>query len=132
MQTKWISSIAGVALAFSTANAFADHTETVIGAAVGGATGAAIGQRIGGRNDVIIWSALGGATGAVLGRGFGESHERRTVIVRERPRYADNDDYVVVRRPVREEHIYYEDEPHYWRHGRDHEHHHERDWDDDD
>ena len=126
MQTKWISSVVGAALAFSTANAFADHMATVIGAAAGGATGAAIGQRMGGRNDAIIWSAVGGATGAALGRSLSEPHERRPVIVR---RYAD-DDYVVVRRPVHVQHIYYEAEPHYWKH--EHRRYQERDEDDDD
>lgn len=128
MQTKWISIVVGIALAFSTANVFADHMATVIGAAAGGATGAAIGQHMGGRNDAIIWSAIGGAAGAALGHSLGEPHERRPVIMRER--YADDDDYVVVRRPVHVQHIYYETEPRYWKH--EHRRHHEREWDDDD
>ena len=123
MQAKWISSIAGVVLVFSASGAFADHTETIIGAGVGGAAGALIGNNMGGRNDAIIWSAIGGATGAALGRSLGEPHR----IVRE---YGDDDGYTVVRRRP----IYYEDAPRYerygWRH--EHRHHHEREGDDDD
>ena len=124
MQTKWISSIAGIALAFGASGAFADHTETIIGAGVGGAAGAMIGNDMGGRNDAIIWSAIGGATGAALGRSLGEPH--RTIIVRE---HGDDDGYTVVRRRP----IYYEDAPRYERHEWRHEHRrHEREWGDDD
>ncbi len=126
MHAKWIATIAGVTLALSASGAFADHTETVIGAGLGGAAGAMIGNNMGGRNDAIIWSAIGGATGAALGRSLGEPH--RTVIMRE---HGDDDGYVVVRRRP----IYYEDAPRYERHEWRHEYrrrHHEREWGDDD
>jgi len=133
MQTKWISFIVSTMLMFGTASVFADHTETVIGAAIGGAAGAAIGNRTGGRNDAVIWSAIGGATGAVLGRSLGEPHERQ-VVVRERVRYEEDERYVVVhRRPAHVQHVYYEERPHYYKmkHHKKHHRHHDRDWDDD-
>ena len=143
MQTKWIAFILSTMLTLGTSSVFADHTETVIGAAVGGAAGAAIGNRTGGRNDAVIWSAIGGATGAVLGRSLGEPHERQ-VVVRERVRYVDDDEhYVVVHRPVHVQHIYYEEEPRYYKykekhhkkykekHHKKHHRHHDRHWDDD-
>ena len=86
MQIKWITYILSTMLSLGTSSVFADHTETVIGAAVGGAAGAAIGNRTGGRNDAVIWSAIGGATGAIVGRSLGDPHERQ-VVVRERVRY---------------------------------------------
>ena len=134
MQTKWISSIAGLIMAFSASRVFADHTETIIGAGIGGATGAVIGKRMGGGNDAVIWSAIGGATGAAVGRSLGDPHVQRTVVVHERVRYEDGDDYVIVRRPVQMQHIYYEEEPRYYKHKYKNKHHrhHEQEEDDDD
>ena len=132
MKTKWISFVVGTMMTFGTSAAFADHTETIIGAAVGGAAGAAIGNRTGGRNDAVIWSAIGGATGAALGRSLGE-HERH-VVVRERVRYAEDDHYVVVHRPVHVRQVYYEERPRYYnkmKHHNKHHRRHGRDWDDD-
>ena len=141
MQTKRFSLAVGLMIAFGTSTVFADHTATVVGAAVGGATGAAIGQKTGGRNDPIIWSAIGGATGAIVGRSLGEPHERQ-VVVQERVRYVEADErYVVVHRPVRVRHVYYEEEPRYYKHKakykykvkhhKKHHRHHDRDDDDD-
>lgn len=131
MQTKWISFISGAMLTLGTASAMADHTETVIGAAVGSAAGAAIGSRTDGRNDAIIWSAIGGATGAMVGRSLGEPHERQ-VVVREKVRYIE-EEHVVVRRPVHVRHVYYEERPRYYKvkhHQKHHRHHHrDEDWD---
>jgi hypothetical protein len=110
------------------ANAHADATETVIGAAIGSATGAAIGKKANHGNNVVIWSALGGATGAYVGYRLGEQRQPE-VIVKERVRYVRDDDYVAVRRPT---YVVYE-EPRYcktkhYKHG--HHHHHDRDDDD--
>lgn len=131
MQTKWISFAVGALMALSTSSVLADHTETVIGAAIGGAAGAAIGNRTGGRNDAVIWSAIGGATGAMLGRSLGEPHERQ-VVVHEKARYIEEEN-VVVHRPIHVRHVYYEDRPRYYKvkHHNKHHRHHDRDWDDD-
>jgi len=132
MRTKWISFVVGTMLALGTSSVIADHTETIIGAAVGGAAGAAIGNKMGGRNDAVVWSAIGGATGALVGRSLGGPHERQ-VVVRERVRYEEDDQYVVVHRPVHVRHVYYEERPRYYKakHHNKHHRHHDRDWDDD-
>jgi outer membrane lipoprotein SlyB len=132
MRIKWISFVVGALMALGTSSVFADHTETVIGAAIGGAAGAAIGNRTGGRNDAVVWSAIGGATGAMVGRSLGEPHERQ-VVVRERVRYVEDDHYVVVHRPVHVRHVYHEERPRYYKvkHHKKHHRHHHRDWDDD-
>lgn len=127
MKTKPLTLALAAVLTLGTASAFADHTETILGAAIGGATGAAIGRSMGDRGDVIIWSALGGAAGAAVGHSLGESHERE-VVVQRRVRYVDDDDYVVVRRPQRVQYVYEEPARYY---KVKHWHHHHRDWDDD-
>lgn len=132
MKTKSITLALATVLTFGAASAFADHTETILGAAIGGATGAAVGRSIGGRGDVIIWSAIGGAAGAAVGHSLGHDDERE-VFVRQRVRYEDDDDrYVVVRRPQRVQYVYEEPVRYckikHQKHGHGH---HYRDWDDD-
>lgn len=66
--------------------AFADHTATVIGAAVGGAAGTAISQNTHqSRNATILWSAVGAGAGAAVGRKLGEPHAPQVVAA---PAYA--------------------------------------------
>lgn len=75
----------GLALLFA-APAFADHTATVIGAAVGGAAGTAISQNTNqSRNATILWSAVGAGAGAAVGRKLGEPHAPQVVAA---PAYA--------------------------------------------
>ena len=74
----------------------AAHTETILGAAIGGATGAALGREIGGRDGAIVWAALGGATGAAIGNTLGHRHEVMT------RRDWDDDEFVVRRHVVHE------------------------------
>lgn len=127
MKTKPLTLALAAVLALGTASAFADHTETILGAAIGGATGAAIGHSMGGRGDTIIWSALGGAAGAAVGHSLGESHEQE-VIVHRRVRYDDDGDrYVVVRRPPRVRYVY-EEPVRYYRVERWHDHGYHRGW----
>lgn len=140
MKTKTLTLALAATLSLGTASAFADHTETILGAAIGGATGAAIGHSMGDRGDVMIWSALGGAAGAAIGHSLGERHER-DVVVRERVRYYDDGDrYVVVQRPPRVRYVYAEPvryyavrpyEREYWHDRGRHRGWHHRDWDDD-
>lgn len=73
------------------APAFADHTATVIGAAVGGAAGTAISQNTNqSRNATILWSAVGAGAGAAVGRKLGEPHATQIVAapVYPQPTYA--------------------------------------------
>lgn len=131
MKTKTATFALATILALGAASAYADHTETILGAAIGGATGAAVGRSIGGsRGDVIIWSAIGGAAGAAVGHSLGDHHEREVVV--HRRVYHDDDRYVVVRRP-RHVHYVYEEPVRYHKvkhHRHGHGRHH-RDWDDD-
>ena len=119
---------------------WAAHTETIIGAAIGGGAGAAIGRNMGGRDNAIIWSAIGGATGAAVGSSIGERHHD-VVRVRERPVYYE--DVEVHHYYPQPQRVYYApsesyrdyDEHHYIQHrryNRHHRHHHDDDDDDDD
>jgi len=136
MNPKTISIALAAALTLGAASAYADHTETILGAAIGGATGAAVGRSMGsGQGEVIIWSALGGAAGAAVGHSLGDRHEREVVV--HRHVYRDDDRHVVVRQP-RQVYYVHEEPRHYHRikhrhghgHGYGHRRHH-RDWDDD-
>lgn len=129
MKTRAIRFTLATVLAFGAASASADHTETILCAAIGSATGAAVGHSIGGRGNVIVWSAIGGAAGAAIGHSLGEDHGRE-VVVHRRARYVDDHDhYVVVRRPRHVHYVYEEPLPHH-RMKRGHDHHH-REWGDD-
>ena len=116
---------------------WAGHTETIIGAAIGGGAGAAIGRNMGGRDNAIIWSAIGGATGAAIGGSIGERHHDR-VIVRERPVYYEYEDVEVHRYYPQPRQVYYapseyyRDHDHHYAEHRRHNRHHRRHHDDDD
>lgn len=118
--------------------AWAGHSETIIGAAIGGGAGAAIGRNMGGRDNAIIWSAIGGATGAAIGSSVGERHHGR-VLVRERPVYYEDVEvhhyYPQPRRVYYAPSESYRDHDHHYtehrRHDRQHRRHHDDDDDDD-
>lgn len=117
----------------------ADHTETILGAALGGAAGAAIGHAAGSRGDVILWSALGGAAGAAIASSVADPS--REVVVRRiyrahpwaEPVWMPPPRYVVLP-PPRVRYILVEDGPRYCRiaieHRHKHKHHAWDDWDD--
>jgi outer membrane lipoprotein SlyB len=125
MKAKTITFALATALTLGATGAQADHTETILGAAIGGATGAAVGRSMGGSSgEVIIWSAIGGAAGAAVGHSLGSHHEREVVVHR---RIYHEQPYVVVRRPrpvyyVYEEPVRYHKAKH--GHGHGHRHHH--------
>lgn len=125
MRNKIIGWMMLVSLSLGSTLAYADATETVVGAAIGSAAGAALGKRT---KNVEIWSALGGATGAYVGYKLGEPRQPE-VIVRERVRHVYHDDYVVVHRPT---YVVYE-EPRYYKvkKYKKHKRHHHHEWDDD-